>query len=385
MGRECNKAGRSRYWGLGLGLALWCAGLVGVGGAATITEFSLPTASRGPAGITAGPDGALWYTEGDGNRIGRITTAGVITEFPLPAPNSGPFDITAGPDGALWFTEFDGNRIGRITTAGTITEFPLPTPDSHPIGITVGPDGALWFTERYGNKIGRIVPDRVGSAAVSLNGSVFHVGDTITYQATLTPGPEPTQVDIYLGALLPDGVTFVSLMQVSPGVISFALGASPIPFSANVTLTEAVIPFSYTFNGFEPVGTYFMYARIVIAGSNPLLPENQLASAVQSFQFSSDVLLEIFVNNVLAPGFVTTSPEGTSCGTFGLTRCAAFAPGTTVTLTAQPQGGIFLGWTGDCASAGTQATCTLVMTTSKHVGATFSSTGCFFCCTLCWY
>jgi hypothetical protein len=123
------------------------------------------------------------------------------------------------------------------------------------------------------------------SAAVLLNGSVFHTGQQLTYQATLTPGSTPTQVDIYLGALLPDGVTFASLMQVSPGVISFALGPSPIPFSANVTLTEAVILFSYTFNGFEPVGTYFMYAGLVIAGSNPLLPENQLSVAVQSFQF----------------------------------------------------------------------------------------------------
>jgi len=29
-------------------------------------------------------------------------------------------------------------------------------------------------------------------------------GQTLTYQATLTPGFAPTQVDIYLGALLPD-------------------------------------------------------------------------------------------------------------------------------------------------------------------------------------
>src|SRR5437870_612037 len=26
----------------------------------------------------------------------------------------GPEDITAGPDGSLWFTEHDGNKIGRI-------------------------------------------------------------------------------------------------------------------------------------------------------------------------------------------------------------------------------------------------------------------------------
>jgi virginiamycin B lyase len=55
--------------------------------------------------------------------------------------------ITAGPDGNLWFTEYGGNKIGRITTAGVITEFPIPTDDSEPWGITSGPDGNLWFTE----------------------------------------------------------------------------------------------------------------------------------------------------------------------------------------------------------------------------------------------
>ena len=41
------------------------------------------------------------------NQIGRITTAGVITEFPIPTAGSGPAGIAAGPDGNLWFTEVD--------------------------------------------------------------------------------------------------------------------------------------------------------------------------------------------------------------------------------------------------------------------------------------
>jgi streptogramin lyase len=44
--------------------------------AQTITEFPTPTANSGPTGITTGPDGALWFTEGGANQIGRITTAG---------------------------------------------------------------------------------------------------------------------------------------------------------------------------------------------------------------------------------------------------------------------------------------------------------------------
>src|SRR5262249_10137580 len=85
-----------------------------------------------------------------GNKIGRVTTAGNITaEYPILTPNSVPSGIAAGPDGALWFTEESGAKIGRIPSAGAITEYPIPRPDSDPGAIAVGADGALWFTEQH--------------------------------------------------------------------------------------------------------------------------------------------------------------------------------------------------------------------------------------------
>jgi virginiamycin B lyase len=51
-------------------------------------------------GIAAGSDGALWFSEGADNLIGRITTAGVVTEDPVPTAASGPYRITTGPDRA---------------------------------------------------------------------------------------------------------------------------------------------------------------------------------------------------------------------------------------------------------------------------------------------
>lgn len=123
--------------------------------AGTLAEFPIPTAGSGPAAITSGPDGALWFTEIYGNRVGRISPGGAITEFGVPTPNSAPERITTGPDGALWFTENSG-RIGRITTGGSITEYSVPTSGSRPNEITTGADGALWFTEFGANQIGRI-------------------------------------------------------------------------------------------------------------------------------------------------------------------------------------------------------------------------------------
>jgi virginiamycin B lyase len=63
--------------------------------------------------------------------------------------------------GAVWFTESNANKIGRVTTVGqTFTEYPVPTAGSYSFLITSGPDGALWFTEQNANKIGRLTHGR---------------------------------------------------------------------------------------------------------------------------------------------------------------------------------------------------------------------------------
>jgi hypothetical protein len=63
-----------------------------------------------------------------------MTATGTVTIFAVQNISS-PVDITAGPDGAMWFTA-SGNVIGRITTSvtPTISRF-IPT--SGPAGTTV--------------------------------------------------------------------------------------------------------------------------------------------------------------------------------------------------------------------------------------------------------
>ena len=71
-----------------------------------------------------------------GNRSVTATdiTTGTVTDFPLPTANSAPAGITAGPDGNLWFTEFGGNKVGVISPAGAVGEATLPSPTASPSG-----------------------------------------------------------------------------------------------------------------------------------------------------------------------------------------------------------------------------------------------------------
>ena len=69
--------------------------------AGDISEFALPTLFGSPEGITAGPDGNLWFTQPDVDQIGRITPAGAVTEFVLASFLTTPFTSFAASSTAL--------------------------------------------------------------------------------------------------------------------------------------------------------------------------------------------------------------------------------------------------------------------------------------------
>ena len=138
-----------------------------LGPASNATGSRLPTPGAGATTIVGGPDHALWFTEDQGNRIGRIDTSGTVTEYPLPLVNSlntQPDGITSGPGGDLWFTESASSTIASVTTGGSLAFYPIK--DSmgvvqeglEPGSIAEGPDGNLWFTEFGVDAIGMFNP-----------------------------------------------------------------------------------------------------------------------------------------------------------------------------------------------------------------------------------
>jgi virginiamycin B lyase len=152
---------------LGPDAALWFIenSIVGrITTAGVVTEYPVPNAPL-LSGIASGPDGALWLTDIGNNAIWRVNTSGVVTnEYLVPYQYLVEGSITAGSDGALWFSE-DVDALGRITTSGIVTQIPLPGlyPEGAPEGITSGPDGALWFTAQLpapqGGAVGRCTTD----------------------------------------------------------------------------------------------------------------------------------------------------------------------------------------------------------------------------------
>ncbi|MBI4675616.1 MAG: hypothetical protein HY741_28565 [Chloroflexi bacterium] len=145
-----------------LGCLLFVPNARAAGARIHFTEFRLPTncgnAKNGgcaPGALARGTDGALWFVEMEGKRIGRITTDGKIQEFPVPVF---PYHLVFGPDGNVWFTD-SASHIGRMTLQGQTTLFEVPTDSAGLSSITVGPDNNLWFTEQGGNAVGKITLD----------------------------------------------------------------------------------------------------------------------------------------------------------------------------------------------------------------------------------
>lgn len=129
-----------------------------------------------PAGVVAGPDGAMWFTDPGNDAIGRITTDGTYTLQQTTGTEVDP-GITVGPNNDLWFTQgLQEGGIGRITTSGKVTLLKDPG-GAYTQEITTTADGTLWFTEINGTvahrlKNGKIHRFTVGASNAALEGIV---------------------------------------------------------------------------------------------------------------------------------------------------------------------------------------------------------------------
>jgi uncharacterized protein (TIGR03437 family) len=221
-----------------------------------LTEYLLPTPSghdSGAGDITVGADGNLWFTwvtldpaqplATASHSVGRITPAGMITEFPVSAGGGWPpGGITAGPDGNLWFAQGHANSIGRLSTSGVLTEYTVPTTDGFPIDVTVGSDGNVWFSEANASKIGRVnlvapAPTiesfapafGVVGTSVIINGTSFTGATSVTFNGVMAAFV--INSDTKITATVPTGATTGKIKVTTMGgsatsAASFTVGAT---------------------------------------------------------------------------------------------------------------------------------------------------------------
>jgi streptogramin lyase len=118
-----------------------------------VKEYALPHGSN-PFGLTAGPDGNLWFTDQTSGKVGKVTPSGTIAEYAT--EGNEPEGIASGPDGNLWFVEHSVRNVDHITTAGAVTTYKLTRSSTSNVGIAEGSDKNLWFTESATGYIGVI-------------------------------------------------------------------------------------------------------------------------------------------------------------------------------------------------------------------------------------
>lgn len=128
-------------------------------------------AFNGVRGMTHDPAGNAFVT--DSSRIRRIAPDGTVTTVAggvgggfadgtgAAALFAGPGGIAYGPDGDLYVSDQNNNRVRRVTTAGVVTTY--ATGLIAPFGIAVAANNDVYVAEAQGNRVTRIV--RSGNAA----------------------------------------------------------------------------------------------------------------------------------------------------------------------------------------------------------------------------
>lgn len=126
-----------------------------------VTQYKLPSAdqavgsgegeSRGrtPYGIDIAPDGTVWYSKLNGNRIGRIDPSvpgGNVKEWN--PPFRGPRRLHVAADGIVWVPGFGSGVLGRFDPkTEEWTVYPLPDADNQiPYALNIHPTtGEVWI------------------------------------------------------------------------------------------------------------------------------------------------------------------------------------------------------------------------------------------------
>ena len=115
---------------------------------------------RGTYGITATPDGEIWYASLAGDHIAHVDpTSGQASVVDPPRKGVGPRRIWSDSKGMLWASFWHGGGIGRYDPAAKSWKvYPMPKNTTGTYAVYVDDQDRVWATDWLGNAIQRFDP-----------------------------------------------------------------------------------------------------------------------------------------------------------------------------------------------------------------------------------
>jgi streptogramin lyase len=158
--------------------------LVSVGPDGTASRVRLPDhhdladAPGGPVPyeLRAGPDGRIWMSELQGNRMIAYDPATTISQiFEMPRPASGPRRFDVAPDGTVWIPAYGAGTLVRLDPrSGAFREIELPVTDAAPYVARVDSAGGVWVGTGAADVLFRYDPasDRIETIPLPTRGAL---------------------------------------------------------------------------------------------------------------------------------------------------------------------------------------------------------------------
>lgn len=195
-----------------------------------------------PVGIVSDAGGTLWVT--DGNRVRKVTPAGVVTT--LVDTGSALTGLARDASGQLYASAAYGTRVLKITTTpegvGGFGDIGVVVPGNSYYGIAVDAQGNIYGTSSSTHTVRKITPTGVVS---TFAGTASSLGASTTIGAAVTQMSSPSGIAIdaqgnvvvtdasdYIRTISPAGI-LVSVLQMPPKGGSLSYGLDGVTVDSN--------------------------------------------------------------------------------------------------------------------------------------------------------
>ena len=143
---------------------LWFTGQGGIYGSLTLSTGEVKVykspKGRGPYGITATPDGSIYYASLAGSYVGHINiNNGSVQVLEPPTGGQGARRVWSDSKGIIWVSEWNGGRVAAYNPEdGKWNEWRLPGRNPRPYAVWVDENDKVWLSDFGANTLVKFDP-----------------------------------------------------------------------------------------------------------------------------------------------------------------------------------------------------------------------------------